>query len=162
MPALESAPTGLSAAVAKSVNDTALERRGQVPGINPVSFSLRLGAMLSPNVKFAGGADVTFNSFHLMPDLYTRVDADAIISANFGGVTTLVPVTVDEIYSHGILAGTSIYAGVGIGPYFGSVTRFGGKIVVGGTVTRGLGVEGALHFPGFGDPLFTLEARLPL
>ena len=130
--------------------------------IHPVSFALRLGAMVSPRTKFVGGADATLNAFHIIPSLTTRIDVDAIVSANLGGVSTLVPLTIDQIYSKGLVAGNKIYGGFGIGPYFGSPTRFGGKIFFGGNVTGGIGGELSLHFAGYGDPLVVLQARIPL
>ena len=121
---------------------------------------LRLGAMVSPRTKFIGGIDFTTKG--LAKNLSTRIDAEAIVSANFGGVDTLFPVTVDQVYSKGLVGGTQIYGGVGIGPYFGNVTRFGGKLFVGGDFGRRIGGEVGLHFAGYGDALVTAQVRLRL
>lgn len=132
----------------------------QVGAISPFPLHLRLGAEVSPRLKVAGGVDMTLSGLHILSGFNTRVTAEAIVSANFGGVSTLVPITIDELYSHGLLAGTSIYGGIGIGPYIGGTTRFGGKVFLGGMFTSRLGAEAAVHFPGWGDPLLVLEARL--
>jgi hypothetical protein len=132
-----------------------------VGAISPFPLALRLGAMVSPRLKFDGGIDATIRGFHLFPGMTTRVDVDAIVSANFGGVTTLVPLTFDQIYSLNLPVSSRVYIGGGIGPYFGDVTRFGGKLIVGAEFSR-IGLEGNLHFSGQGDPLFTVQARIGL
>ena len=126
-----------------------------------VPIAIRLGAMVSPRTKFVGGADFSFPNAKIGP-FYPRIDAEAIISANFGGITTLVPVTFNLVYSKSLPVGTHIYGGAGIGPYFGEVTRFGGKLFVGGDISRTFGLEGDLQFAGQGDALFTISARLGL
>jgi hypothetical protein len=126
-----------------------------------VPVHLRLGAALSPRVKFDAGVDATIPGLSSGP-LSARVDLDAIFAVNFGGVSTLVPLTLDGIYSFPLPAGTRIYVGAGIGPYFGDVTRFGGKILAGVSLTNALGVEATAHFQGYGDSIFTLALRIPL
>lgn len=141
------------------------EKCGQLPPVGMVSpfpISVRLGAMLSPQTKFDGGIDVTLTGVHLMPSLTTRIDADAILSANLGGVSTLFPITIDQIFSQGLVAGSKVYFGAGVGPYIGSSTRLGGKVFVGAGISSRLTGELSLHFPGYGDPLVTLQARLGL
>jgi hypothetical protein len=128
----------------------------------PVTFALRLGALASPRWKAAVGADVTFNSFHLIPGLQTRIDGETIISANFGGVSTLVPLTLDQILSHGLVSNSRVYIGAGIGPYVGNVTRFGAKAFVGADVSSHLGAEVGVHFAGYGPSLLTAQVRVPL
>lgn len=125
----------------------------------PFDLNLRLGVMVSPSVKFAGGADIGF-SFGILPGFSSRVDAEAIVSANFARVSTLIPVTFDQIYSKS-LPGVKVYVGGGIGPYFGEVTRFGGKLFV-GAGTSGITGELGVHFSGGGDPLVIVSARVPL
>lgn len=128
----------------------------------PFPFALRLGAMISPRTKFAGGIDVSFPQLSIAHGFISRVDADVIVSFNFGGVSTLIPITFDQVYSKGLIAGSRIYGGAGIGPYIGDKTRFGGKLFVGGDFTSSLGAELGLHFSGYGDPLLTLQARVHL
>lgn len=136
---------------------------GQVSDIlNPVTFALRLGAMVSPDTKFIGGADVTFNALHLPDGLRARIDAEAIISYNLGGGNTVVPLTFDLLYGKSIAGLARVYLGAGVGPYISNTTRFGGKIFIGAGFTKNLGAELGVHFSGYGDPLVTLEARLPL
>lgn len=140
-------------------------RGGQVPGVgslSPFPIALRLGAMVSPRTKFAGGIDITFPRIGIGPGWETRADADAIVSANLGGVSTLVPLTIDEIYSKGLIGGNRIYLGGGIGPYIGSQTRFGGKVFVGADFARHLGAEVGVHFPGSSNTLVTAQIRVSM
>lgn len=132
-----------------------------VGAISPFPLALRLGAMVSPRTKFDGGIDATIRGLHLIPGASTRIDADAIVSANFGGVSTLVPITFDQIFSLNLPVSSRIYVGGGIGPYIGDKTRFGGKLIVGAEFSR-IGLEGNIHFPGVGDTLFTIQARIGL
>ncbi|NEM37979.1 hypothetical protein G3V69_22805, partial [Escherichia coli] len=96
------------------------------------------------------------------PGFYTRLDAEVIIAANFGGVSALVPLTIDQIYSRGVLGSRRFYAGLGIGPYFGEVTRFGGTVFIGADVVRNFCAEFTVHFPGFGPALTALQLRYSL
>ncbi|HZO90616.1 MAG TPA: hypothetical protein VFB38_19970 [Chthonomonadaceae bacterium] len=140
---------------------------GQVvpPSIFPLS--IRLGAVVSPRTKFTGGVDYMLPaSVSIGQYWHTRLDAEAIASFNFGGISTLFPITINELYSRGITAGpvggVRFYGGAGIGAYIGEVTRFGGKVFIGGDISDRLGVEMDLHFPGFGDPLLAILARFRL
>jgi len=137
-------------------------RQVPVGALSPFPISLRLGAMVSPRTKFAGGVDVTLSGVHIIPQLSTRIDADAIISANFGGVSTLIPITFDQIYSQGLAAGSKVYLGAGVGPYIGDVTRLGGKVFVGAGLSSRLSAEADLHFAGAGDSIVTVQLRLGL
>ena len=132
-----------------------------VGSVSPFPLALRLGAMVSPRLKFAGGIDATLRGLRVLPGFTSRVDADAIVSANFGGISTIVPVTFDQIYNLNLPVSSRVYVGGGIGPYFGDVTRFGGKLIVGAEFNR-FGLEGNIHFAGAGDPLFTIQARIGL
>jgi len=132
---------------------------GLIP--KPFPLHLRLGLMLSPRTKFDGGIDATLGR-GILPSLTTRVDLDAIVSANFHGISTLVPLTLDQVYSKGLFGGNRIYAGAGIGPYFSEKTRFGGKLFIGADLAVRIGIEGSVHFAGEGDALLTLQARVGL
>ena len=156
------------AQVPSSVLESAAITAPKARQLDPVSvaskvvpIALRLGAMVSPRTKFIGGADFSFPNAKIGP-FYPRIDAEAIVSANFGGITTLVPVTFNAVYSKALPAGTHVYGGAGIGPYFGEVTRFGGKIFLGGDISRTFGLEGDVQFAGQGDALVTISARLGL
>lgn len=133
----------------------------QIPDVvrSPVAIGLRLGAAVSPRVKFAGGVDVTIPGLSLARGFSTRVDFDAIVAANYHGISTLFPLTFDQIYRVSLPGGAGIYVGGGIGPYFGEVTRFGGKLLIGGSITRRVGLEGTVHFQGIGDSIATVQAR---
>ena len=163
------APTGAAAStdvfarvVPLAVTTTSARKGGQLGLIpNPFPLHLRVGAMLSPRTKFDVGIDATLGR-GILPGLSTRIDADAILSANFHGISTLFPVTLDQIYSKGLIGGNRIYFGAGIGPYIADTTRFGGKLFIGADLAVRIGVEGAVHFSGSGDPLLTLQARVGL
>ena len=132
-----------------------------IGAVSPFPLALRLGVLVSPRTKFVGGIDATIPGLHLLPGFSSRVDLDAIVSANFGGVSTLVPLTFDQIYNLNLPVSSRVYVGGGIGPYFGDTTRFGGKLIVGAEFSR-LGLEGNVHFAGSGDTLFTVQARIGL
>jgi hypothetical protein len=132
---------------------------GEATGL--YTIALRLGAAVAPRTRFVGGIDVTLPRLSLGANWSTRIDAEAIVSANFGGVSTLIPLTFNQIYSKGLVSGTRLYGGVGIGPYFGEITRFGGKLIFGAGLSQKIGLELNLHFPGFDDPYLTILARLP-
>ena len=165
--ALAAAPvsTDVFARVVPVTLATAEHKGGQLGPLslipNPFPLHLRLGAMLSPRTKFDGGIDATLGR-GILPSLTTRIDADAIVSANFRGISTLVPITLDQIYSKGLLGGNRIYFGVGVGPYIAEKTRVGGKLFIGADLALRVGVEGTVHFSGSGDPLLTLQARVGL
>ncbi len=138
----------------------AIDAAGEATGLYTVA--LRLGVNVAPRTRFVGGADITLPRLSIGKGFSTRIDVDAIVSANFGGVATLVPLMFDQIYSKGLVGKTRVYVGAGIGPYFGEITRFGGKVLVGAGITEKIGVELNVYFPGFGDPYVAILARLPL
>lgn len=134
----------------------------QVPSaLRFVEANLRLGAAVIPRLKFDGGVDFRFPHLGLGNNFSTRVDIDAILDANFGGVSTLIPVTVDEVYTRR-MPGATLYAGAGIGGFVGKYTRFGGKLFVGGGLGERVSLEGAVLFPGYGDAIFTVQLRTPI
>lgn len=137
----------------------------QVPSVgslSPFPVALRLGALLSPRTKADVGIDVTIPHLGIGAGWNARVDADAIISANLGGISTLVPITFDEIYTQTLTGGAPVYFGGGIGAYIGNRTRFGGKVLVGAGISKQLAAELAVHWPGFGSTLVTLQLRIGL
>jgi hypothetical protein len=126
-------------------------------------FAIRLGAMVSPRIKFVGGADLTLPSLGVGRHWAGRIDAEAIVSANFGGNSTVVPITFDEVYfSPQRTSSFRPYVGLGVGPYIASTTRFGGKLFVGARFSQRLSGEAAVHFSGDGDALAILEVRTSL
>ena len=134
-----------------------------VGAISPFPLALRLGALVSPRTLVDVGIDATIPGLHLLPSMSSRVDADAIISANFGGVsTTVIPVTFDQIANLNLPISSRVYLGAGVGPYFSTQTRIGGKLIAGAEFAKKLGVEGNVHFAGIGPTLFTIQARLAL
>lgn len=138
---------------------------GKIPGVpipnpTPFPFAIRLGGLLSPTGKLDAGVDVTIPG-HLIASLDTRLDGDVIFGANIGGSNTIIPVTIDQLWSKSLPGNSNFYLGAGAGLYFGGKTRVGGKIVLGGTINK-LGVEGNVLFSGTGDPLFLLVGRIGL
>ena len=121
-------------------------------------LAIRLGAMISPQVKFVGGADLTLPRLGFGSNWVGRVDAEAIVSANLGGNSTLVSLAFDQVYQNA----DKLYFGAGVGPYFGDSTRLGGKIFVGSRFSPKTSGEASLHFVGGGDPLFILQVRQSL
>ena len=132
-----------------------------VGAISPFPLALRLGAMVSPRGRLDVGIDGTIKGLNLIQNASSRVDLDVILSANFHGVSTLVPLTFDQIFQLKLPAGGQIYAGGGLGVYFSDTTRFGGKLIIGAEFSK-IGVEGNIHFSGSGDPLYTVQARIGL
>lgn len=156
-----------SSAFARADNPILTSPRLQISG--PLSVAgdviplhLRLGAVVSPRLRFDGGLDFTIPGLHIGQSIGARIDADAIISANFGGVTTLFPIDFDLVYHPSVIGIHGLYIGAGIGPYLGERTRLGGKILAGAELGHSFGLEGAIHFPGFGDPIFTIQLRSKL
>ena len=141
-----SASTDVFARVVPVTLTTTERKGGQLGPLslipNPFPLHLRLGAMLSPRPKFDGGIDVTLGR-GILPSLTTRIDADAIVSANFHGISTLVPVTLDQIYSKGLLGGNRIYFGAGLGPYIAENALLGMGTADGGT--NGVDDDGTAH-----------------
>jgi hypothetical protein len=142
-------------------NVLAMRRQAGVPG-HPLSVDLRLGVSVSPRIKFVGGIDARIPGLSLGPGFTTRADLDAVVSANFGGGSTLFPLTIDELYHADLPGGTGLYGGLGIGPMLGERTRFGGKIIVGANITPRLRLEGNVLFAGYGDTLFNVLLRIPV
>jgi hypothetical protein len=134
--------------------------------ISPFKIALRLGAMVSPRTGLAVGVDASVPGLHLLPQFSTRVDADYILvskpNAGTFDFVSFIPVTIDQVYSKSILAGSRVYFGAGIGPYFAKTTRFGGKVFVGAGLGATFGLEATLHFAGVGDPLVTVQIRFGL
>ena len=130
-------------------------------GASPLGLAFHAGGMLSPRGAALAGLDLPLDYSLIGTGFRGRLDADAIIKANLGGVNTLVPVTFDQIYNLNLPVSSRVYVGGGIGPYFGDKTRFGGKLIAGAEFNR-FGLEGNIHFAGTGDTLFTVQARIGL
>ncbi len=145
-----------------SLNPTHNEVRALVGGANPIPIHIRLGAEVSPDFNFDGGIDFTLPAFHIIPSFSSRIDVDAIIDGGPRGNNTLIPITFDQLFTPPGTGITGLYIGGGIGAYIAGDTRFGGKFFVGADLTRRLGIEGDVHFPGYGDPLLTLQVRMHL
>lgn len=138
-----------------------IDRPDFIPRRYPLA--LRLGATLSPRVRFVGGGDITFPTLSIGQGFVSRLDAEVIVAANFGGVSALVPVTFNQVYSRGLVEGARrVYGGIGFGPYIGEVTRLGGKFFIGTDITSRYGAEFTVHFPGFGGPMTALQLRYNL
>ena len=124
--------------------------RGQNPveiGGRSYPFAIRLGATVSPNVKFVGGADLTIPSLGFGKNWVGRLDAEAIVSANLGGNSTLIPLTINEVYFSPTKTDSfRLYGGFGIGIFIGSDTGFGGKVFGGARFSQHLSGEIGVNF----------------
>ena len=135
----------------------------KAPSASPATYiALRGGAMVSPRGAGLVGADFSLPNSNVGNGAWhVRIDADAIIKANFGGVNTAIPVTVDLLsYApSGGPSGHNIYYGGGLGAVFGGRSVFDGKLVLGTELTSKIGAELNVHFTEH-DTLLTLLARL--
>src|SRR5579872_942922 len=121
---------------------TAVTRAYQAhPGAGPfVNLSVHGGAMVSPRGAGLAGVDVDVPSVSLGNGWHGRVDADAIIKANFGGIDTVFPVTLDQVYySPNAAGGHNVYWGAGLGAVLNGPVVFDGKLLIGTEVTTRIG-----------------------
>ncbi len=133
------------------------------PFVNsPLPLHLRLGLTLTPNVDFDGGLDVIVPGLHLLPQLKTRVDLDVLAGVNFKGISTMVPLTFDQVYTPSLTGVSGFYFGGGIGPFFGNNVHFGGKVFAGASLTNRLGIEGDAYFDDQGDTVLGLMLRVAI
>ncbi len=125
------------------------------------SFSLRLGLMFSPRGAGIAGLDVTIPQLSILTGWTVRVDADAIIKANFGGANTVFPVTFNLINNvPGTVGGRSAYFGIGAGGILGSgKTEFVAKGTLGAGLSRGIAAEANVLF-GENDTVLSAVIRL--
>lgn len=132
-------------------------------GANPfTSFAFRGGAMVSPRGAGLAGLDASLPSFGLGNGWSGRLDADVIFKANFAGINTIVPVTINQVYySNPTATGQVGYIGGGAGFIFGGKTRFTGKLLVGFEFSRRLGAE-ANVFLNSEDTIVSVLGRLKL
>lgn len=133
------------------------------PSAGPfMNLTLRGGAMVSPRGAGLAGLDVDIPSASLGNGFHGRVDADAIIKANFGGIDTIFPVTFDQIYySPAGANGHNVYWGGGLGAVLNGPVRFDGKLILGTELAKRVGAELNVHFTSH-DVLLTLLARIHL
>ncbi|MGC8668071.1 MAG: hypothetical protein ACP5VE_08165 [Chthonomonadales bacterium] len=121
--------------------------------------SLRGGAMLSPRGAALVGLDLSIPSLTTTNNWHARLDGDVIIKANFGGIDTIVPVTVDLLtYTGGGMGLRDVYFGGGVGAVLGGPAKFDGKLILGTDLSNRLGAELNVHFTER-DTLVTLLAR---
>ena len=129
-------------------------------GLNPLGmFALRGGAMLSPRGAGLVGVDATLPGFGFGFGFSTRIDVDIIFKANFGGLNTIIPVTVDQIFRSPTVSGKSVYVGGGVGAVLGGPAKFDGKLILGADLLNKLAGELNVHVSDR-ETLFTILARL--
>jgi len=147
------------------VNSYRLTRaaQGGLDVVNPAAYlSLRGGAMVSPRGAGLAGADATLPALDIFPGWQTRLDADVLFKANFGGINTIVPVTLNQVYYPAdAVAGRTVYFGGGLGAVLGGPARFDGKLILGAELTSRLGGEMNVHFTEE-DTLLTFLVRIHL
>lgn len=151
-----------------SLQNTVFLRGLQVMGVqdggsNPfTSFAFRGGAMVSPRGAGLAGIDASLPALTLGNGWSGRLDADVIFKANFAGINTIVPVTINQVYySNPTATGQVGYLGGGVGFIFGGKTRFTGKLLVGYDFSRRLGAE-ANVFLNSEDTIVSVLGRLKL
>jgi hypothetical protein len=126
------------------------------------SFAFRAGAMVSPRGAGLAGVDASIPSFSFGSGLTGRLDVDVIFKANFAGINTIVPVTINQVYySNPTPTGQVGYLGGGAGFVFGGKMRFTGKMLVGFEFNRRLGAE-ANVFLNSEDTIVSVLGRLKL
>lgn len=156
---------GREVKLARALNATAATMAAQPPPTltNPVAYiSLRGGGMISPRGGALVGADVSLPTLSIGPGWHGRVSGDVIFKANFGGVDTIVPVTLDQIYfAPNPAGGPNFYWGGGLGAILSGPAKFDGKLILGADITTRLGAELNVHF-NEEDTLVTILARLHL
>ena len=124
------------------------------------AIALRAGGMFSPRGAGLVGVDISMPGVGLGDNGKLRLDVDAIFKANFGGVNTIFPVTINQIwYAPNPTGVVRPYFGGGVGAVFGGGTKFDGKLILGADITPQLGAEANLHFTE-GNTLFTGMVRL--
>lgn len=159
--AAQTSPTQGSIQLARFVNSSYAAggaRRSQSSAFS--NASLRGGAMLSPRGAALVGLDLAIPSLTLASNWHARLDGDVIIKANFGGIDTIVPVTVDLLtYSEGGMGLRDVYFGGGLGAVLGGPAKFDGKLVLGTDLSNRLGAELNVHFTER-DTLVTVLARI--
>ncbi|HSV72717.1 MAG TPA: hypothetical protein VLH79_03045 [Chthonomonadales bacterium] len=127
-----------------------------------VHISLRGGAMLSPRGAGVVGIDASLPVLSIGPGWRGRLDADVIIRANLAGVNTMVPLTINQLYTVAAPGRIGVgYYGAGVGIAAGGGTRLTAKLVAGAEIARRLGGEVNVHFVER-DTLVTVVARLHL
>jgi hypothetical protein len=161
----QTAETNNFVPLAGLVNSTVVNRAfGQAPAtVNPATYiSLHGGAMVVPRGAGLLGADVSIPGWSLGNGWHTRVDADVILKANFGGINDIVPITVDQVYySPTGASGHNLYYGGGLGAVLGGTAIFDAKLILGTEITNKIGAEVNVHFNEH-DTLVCLLARLHL
>ena len=134
-------------------------RRWKDGEVELINIALRGGAMFSPRGAGLAGLDFDLPQLSLMPNWSGRVDADVIFKANFSGLRTVVPVTLNQIYTSPNVAGRSVYFGGGAGALLGGKAKLDIKALAGVGLTRNMDIEVNAHFLE-GDTLVTALVRL--
>jgi hypothetical protein len=127
----------------------------------PVPISLRGGAMVAPRGAGLAGVDIPIPSIALLDGWEGRLDADVIFKANFADISTVVPVTFDQIRYAQDVSGRSLYFGAGVGALLGGKAKLIGKGVLGVELNARLGVEGNIIFTD-AKTMVTVVGRLHL
>jgi hypothetical protein len=139
---------------------------GEGHTLGPTDNGIRLGLVALPQVEIAGGIDLELPRFPHLPGFRSRLTAEALArfdAPSFGGFPgTIYVITLDQATTVRLNRGHKLYVGFGLGSYYEIVNRLGGKLFLGGSLTRTLGAELSVHFPGAGKTLMTLQARIPL
>ncbi|NLH99115.1 MAG: hypothetical protein GX446_06440 [Chthonomonadales bacterium] len=114
------------------------------PSPMPITMSLRGGIMVAPRGAGLAGVDIAVPSVSLLDGWEGRLDADVIFKANLADISTVVPVTLDQVRYVQDMTGRSIYYGAGAGALLGGKAKLIGKAILGFELSARLGVEGNL------------------
>jgi hypothetical protein len=134
----------------------------QMGMVSPVSLGLHGGSMISPRGALLVGGDAALPGTSLLPGFKGRLDVDVITKANFGGINTIVPVTLSQVlYAPRAGGFTTTYFGGGVGAILGGKAVFDAKLLLGMDLTQRVGAEANLHFTEH-DTLLTVYARIKL
>ncbi len=127
----------------------------------PIALSLRGGAMVAPRGAGLAGIDIPVPSIALLDGWEGRLDADVIFEADFAEISTIVPVTFNQMRYTEDMSGRSLYVGAGAGALLGGKAKLIGKGIVGLELSARLAVEGNIIFTD-AKTMVTVVGRLHL
>ncbi|MBM3493432.1 MAG: hypothetical protein FJX72_03775 [Armatimonadetes bacterium] len=140
-PALGSAPERVLIARNAAVG-ASYAQLGPAEPVMPVTMSLRGGIMTAPRGAGLAGIDIAVPSVSLLDGWEGRLDADVIFKANLADISTVVPVTLNQVRYSQDVSGRSVYFGAGAGALLGGKAKLIGKALLGVEVSARLAVEG--------------------
>lgn len=150
-----------SAATTRTYSAASYGQFGSAVPTVPIALSLRGGVMVAPRGAGLAGVDIPVPSIALLDGWEGRLDADVIFKANFADISTVVPVTFNQVRYTQDMSGRSIYVGAGAGAMLGGKAKLIGKGIVGLELSARLAVEGNVIFTD-AKTMVTVVGRLHL